>query len=137
MKYLLLLIPFLFIGCAKNKQPSTTQPAQTSTQPELFDAKTIAALAALELSEKPKNRVILKEVSDALDVFCNEQQIDSLALVGLLKSKLGGFKNRRRVAMFLLLLDRAGAEINPSDYVQWGGLSCKIREGIKYGLAFE
>lgn len=137
MKYLLLLIPLLFIGCAKNKQPSTAQPAQTATQPELFDAELIARLAALELSEKPKNRVILKEVSDALDVFCNEQQIDSLALVGLLKSKLGGFKNRRRVAILLLLLDKAGAEVNPSDYVQWGGLACGIRKGIKYGLAFE
>ena len=127
MKYLILSIASaLFVGCA-------TKPAADGTPPAIADAEFVATVAALELSENKKDRAALTEISTVLDVFCNEKQVDSLALVGLFKDRIGKVKSRR-VAILLLLLDRAGAEINPSDFVQWGNLSCALRRGIKFGL---
>lgn len=132
MKYLLLLIPFLLIGCANI--PKDDPAAQN---PNIADAELVATIAALELSSE-KDRKALTEVSTALDAFCgHEGAFDSLALVGLFKSKLGKLRDRRRVLILLLLLERAGTEINPSDYVAWGGLACALRNGIKRGLALE
>lgn len=148
--FLLGLVVCVGLGC-KSSNPANGQAVPTSTiegrvttsptpgpptpeTPAILDPETIAALAALEVSHKPKNRIILQELSTALDVFCGSQQIDSLALITLFKSKFAAFSDHRRVAMLLLLLDRAGAQINPSDYVQWGGLACKLRRGISLAL---
>lgn len=125
-----LLAVLMLLGCA-NKGAG---PSSESDNPQIENAELIATAAAIELSGNKNGRAVMKEVSDALDVFCGQQEIDSLALVSLLKSKLGSLKDRRRVAILLLLINRAGAQINMSDYVQWGGFACKLRQGIKYGL---
>lgn len=115
-------------GCARK------QTEQTEVTPEIANAELVATLAAMELSNSKKGRAAVQEVSTALDVFCGDQQGDSLALVKLLKDKLGDAKNRRRVALLLLLLDRASIEITPADHVQWANIACRLRRGIKMGL---
>jgi hypothetical protein len=132
MKLLLITLfcyALLCCGCAQKKAAP-----QADIQPDIANAELVATLAAMELSNSKKGRVIVTEVSTALDVFCGDQQGDALALVKLLKGKLGDAKNRRRVALLLLLLDRASIEINPSDHVQWAGVACRLRRGIKLGL---
>ncbi len=110
-------------------------------KPSLADLRLAAAIAASEtILADDRNRAALAEVSDALEVFCGNQQIDSLALYDVLKrlpEKMQSEKARRRIGIFLLLVERAGAQIKPADHVAWGNIACSLREGIRAGIGAE
>ncbi len=92
-----------------------------------------ASVGTLEAVNDDKgNRVVLEEVSAALDAFCGQGPIDKLALIRVLREKLGP-KTGTRVGFLLLLVDES--QINPSDMVAWGNAACSLRNGIKTGLA--
>ena len=132
MKYLLLLIPVLLVGCFG--PPKSGGTAATDASFGTNDIKLLAAIATNEaILEDERNRVILSEISDSLDVFCGGQEVDSLVLYALLRSKLGD-RAGGRLGYFFLLIDRLGSRINPSDYVAWGTLGCGLRDGIKTGI---
>lgn len=124
-----LLIPLLFSilipGC------SSLPFGKADNTGSLQTAAIIATSEAV--LENPNNRATLEELSVALEVFCGQQQIDSLALLKLVRGKLGG-KTGTRLGYLFLLFNDAGVSIKPADYVAWGNLACALRNGIKSGL---
>jgi predicted small secreted protein len=110
----LVLACSLLTGCFGKGKGAGAQSGVTEQ-----DLEFAAAIGTNEaLLADANNRKVLQELSDALDVFCGQGEIDRLVLYAFLRSRLGD----------------VGGNINPSDYVQWGGISCKLRAGIKRGL---
>jgi predicted small secreted protein len=124
----LVLACSLLTGCFGKGKGAGAQSGVTEQ-----DLEFAAAIGTNEaLLADANNRKVLQELSDALDVFCGQGEIDRLVLYAFLRSRLGD--GGGRLGYIFLLLDRFGGNINPSDYVQWGGISCKLRAGIKRGL---
>lgn len=118
------ILPILFAaalltGCG-NLTPSSS----------LEIAVAIAANEAVLANQS--NRAVLAEVETGLNVFCGQQQIDTVALYQFLRVKLG---DQGRLGYVFLLFDQTGSKLTPADHVQFGQLACQLRAGIKRGLA--
>ena len=146
---LIILLPFIAlfaIGCASGTRGNSSfqivDPDGTNAPPsvEYRMLRWLASQGANEaLMEDQANAKVLREVSDALDVFCGQGKADSLFLLELVRGLPDRLKvsekTKRRIGSIALLVEELGGNINPSDYVAWGGLGCAVREGIQRGLA--